>query len=112
MHWSIIFHFSAIKWLWLIKRLVHWTCSNKASFDFQILKINSEMPFDFFYGLVQMDLDPLFIDLSLGLTQYYQILIFDANRIRLKYNIMRSDLGIKKELYLTYKVMKSKLDAK
>ena len=43
-----------------------------------------------------MDLDPLFIDLSLGLTQYYQILIFDANRIRLKHNIMRSDLGIKK----------------
>ena len=27
MHWSIIFHFSAIKWLWLIKRLVHWRCS-------------------------------------------------------------------------------------
>ena len=29
MHWSIIFHFSAIKWLWLIKRLVHWRCSYK-----------------------------------------------------------------------------------
>ena len=27
MHWSIIFHFSAIKWFWLIKRLVHWRCS-------------------------------------------------------------------------------------